>query len=104
MSGSDGMSSQEASVAIEKMLKMQEKIKALEKIIEEQRLGAERDTPREGTEGGGRWGGERRSSCEGTSSVDGADTWAGSPIRPCHQTLLYTTLVYPSRDPQSSIT
>ena len=52
MSGSDGMSSKEASVAIEKMLKMQEKIEVLERMIEEQKLGAERDAPREGTEGG----------------------------------------------------
>ena len=45
MSGSDGMSSQEASVASEKMLKMQENIEVLERMIEEQRLGAERDAP-----------------------------------------------------------
>ena len=85
MSGSYGMSSQEASVANEKRLKMQEKIEVLERMIEGQSLGAERDAPREGAGGGGggggRWGDERRSSCEGTRSVDCADNWASRPIR-----------------------
>ena len=57
MSGPDGMSSLEASVAIEKMLNMQEKIEVLERMMEEQRLGAERDAPRERTEGTGGGGG-----------------------------------------------
>ena len=65
MSGLDGVPSQEASVANEeKMQKMQEKVEVLERMIEQQRLRAEKDAPREGTEGGGRWGDERRSGIQ----------------------------------------
>ena len=67
-------------MAILKVLKMQEKIQVLERMMGEEKLGAERGAPREGTEGGRRWGDER-SSCEGTSSVHYAYTWVGSPIR-----------------------
>ena len=59
--GSDGMSSQEASVACEvKMLEMREKIEVRERTLEEPRLRAERDAPREGTEGGGVGGREEK--------------------------------------------
>ena len=57
---SDGLSSQEASVAIENMLNMRQTIEVLERMIEEQKLGAERDVPREGTEGAGGGGREEK--------------------------------------------
>ena len=53
MSGSDGMSSQEATVVIEKMLKMQEKIEVLEKMIEELKLGNQKERAARRNGGGG---------------------------------------------------
>ena len=97
MSGSDGMSSQEASVASEKLLKMQGKIEVLERMIEEQRLGAERDAPREGTEGGGDGGvrGEAaaREQAASTVSTPGLGAHPGMPPN----TYLYISSLSQSR-------
>ena len=54
MSGLDDVHSQGASVTTEeKMNEMRENIEVLERTTKEQRLRAERDAPRAGTEGGG---------------------------------------------------
>ena len=82
ISGLNGVPSQEASVAkevkMQEMQEMREKIDVLERTIEQQRLRAERDAPRTGTEGG-QWGGREEKQLRG--SKQRRLCWAGSPIR-----------------------
>ena len=91
MSGSYGMSSQEASVANEKRLKMQEKIEVLERMIEGQSLGAERDAPREGA-GGGAVGGREEKQLRGNTQRRLRRQLGFAPNQACNY-LLYTALV-----------
>ena len=99
MAGSYGMSSQEASVASKKMLNLQEKIEVLERMIEEQRLGAERDAPREGTEGGG-GGGAREAAAreQAASTVPTPGLGAHSGMSPT--TYFYRPSLTQSRPPK----